>query len=53
MLRRRVGGADLGQLPVQAQAVQPQLQVMAAGEDEPQLHRGAHDQQLELAQGPV
>jgi hypothetical protein len=30
--------------------MQPQLQITAAGEDEPQLGRRAHHQQLELAE---
>ena len=46
----QVIGADLGELPGQAKPVQAQPQVMAGDQDEPQYGRGAHDQQLELAQ---
>ena len=43
-------GADLGELPGQAQPVQAQPEVTAGNQDEPQGGRGAHDQQLQLAQ---
>ena len=42
--------ADLGELPGQAQPVQAQPKVTAGNQDEPQGGRGAHDQQLQLAQ---
>ena len=45
-----VGRADLGDLAFQPQPVQPQPQIMAGGEHAPQLRRGAHQQQLKLAQ---
>ena len=41
-------GADLGQLPLQPQPVQPQPHVMPGGQHEPQLLRRAHHQQLQL-----
>ena len=42
--------ADLGQLALQPQPVQPQPHVMPGGQHEPQLRRGPHDQQLQLPQ---
>ena len=42
--------ADLGHLAFQPQAVQPEPHVMPGGEHAPQLRRGAHQQQLKLAQ---
>ena len=33
----QIGGADLGQLPLQPQPVQAQAQVMPGGQHEPQL----------------
>jgi hypothetical protein len=45
----QVGGADLGQLCLQPQPMQPQPQVPAGGEHEPQLRRRAQHQQLKLA----
>ena len=46
----QIGRADLGQLTLQPQPVQPQPQVMPGGQHEPQLRRGAHHQQLQLPQ---
>jgi len=40
--------ADLGQLSLQPQPVQPQPHVMPGGQHEPQLGRRAHQQQLQL-----
>ena len=45
-----IGGADLGQLGFQAQPVQAQPEVVAAGDHESKLGRRAHQEQLELAQ---
>src|SRR5262249_41384375 len=42
--------ADLGQLALQPQPVQPQPHVMPGGRHEPQPRRGPHDQQLQLPQ---
>jgi hypothetical protein len=42
--------ADLGQLALQPQPVQPQPHVMPGGQHEPQARRGPHDQQLQLPQ---
>jgi hypothetical protein len=41
-------GADLGQLPLQPQPVQPQPHVMPRRQHQPQLLRRAHHQQLQL-----
>ena len=46
----QIGGADLGELALQPQPVQPQPQVMSGGKHEPQPVRRAHHQQLQLAQ---
>ena len=45
-----IGRADLGQLGFQAQPVQAQPEVVAAGDHEAKLGRRAHQEQLELAQ---
>ena len=39
---------DLGQLTLQPQPVQPEPHVVPGGQHEPQLRRGAHQQQLQL-----
>jgi hypothetical protein len=44
----KIIGADLGQLALKPQPVQPQPHVMPGGQDEPQRRRRAHDQQLQL-----
>ena len=46
----QIGRADLGQLAFQPQPVQPQPHVMPGRQHEPQLRRGPHHQQLQLAQ---
>jgi hypothetical protein len=46
----KIGRAELGQLALQPQPVQPQPQVMLRGQHEPQLRRAAHHQQLQLTQ---
>ena len=46
----QVRRADLGELSLQPQPVQPQPQIMPGRQHEPQLRRGAHQQQLKLAQ---
>ena len=42
--------AQLGQLTLQPEPVQPQPHVMPGGQDEPQFLRPAHHEQLQLAQ---
>ncbi len=46
----QIGRAELGQLPLQAQPVEPKPHVMPGGQHEPQLRRPAHHQQLQLAE---
>ena len=44
----QVVSPDLGQLALEPEAVQAEAQVVPGSEDEPQLRRGPHHQQLEL-----
>ena len=48
--KAKIAGADLREPPFQAQAVQPQPQVVARGEHQAELLGRAHQEELELAQ---